>query len=279
MSRVRRRPQKLGSGDPRARSTQLHLTDHTLLGNCEPRVAVGCAIAAMYHDPFERPRFRRTRGARGLLADHQPLNPNLSVASEFLHDLRLVAIREEVRTACRCIVANALLAHWQGDITWVFYSRDNTHYAAVRAGVPSWYSRSIVAMGVDQLVARGLLEERRTVPSPSAQFRSSFRATPNLIQAVGPIDISHLRWKTTPPVRLHSRDDRRTLDPVAVLSDLELAEFADIGADVEAHNTFMSAFDIRLQPGCGRSSPLRPAQSGQCLSQSGVTPATSRLQW
>lgn len=202
----------------------------------------------MHHDPLEGLGLGRRRGARGLLAHQQPLNPNLSVAGELPHDLRLVMAREQARTACRCVVANALLAQWQGESTWVFYSRDNTHYAAVRAGVPFWYSRSAVAWAVDQLVARGLLEEKRTAPSPSARFRSSFRATGNLIQAIGPVDISHLRWTTTHPVILHSRDDRRTLDPVAVLTDLELAELADIGIDVEAHNAFMSAFDIRLHP-------------------------------
>ena len=198
----------------------------------------------MFHNPPEDTKSHYDR--RRLLAQQRPLHPNLTLATELLHELRFVAMREQVRAAIGCIVANALLAHWHGDNIWVFYSRDNTHYAVVRAGVPSWYSRSAVVTAVDQLTASGLLEERRTAPSPSARYRSTFRSTPRLIHAIGPADVSNLRWPHTPPVILRSRDDRRTLNAVAALTDAEFAEFTHIGADVERHNAFLSAFDARL---------------------------------
>ena len=75
------------------------------------------------------------RRGRGLLANHQPLNPNVSLDSDLASNPIFDEVREAIRHALRCVCGNALLAHWQGQDVWVFYSRDNTHYADVRAGV------------------------------------------------------------------------------------------------------------------------------------------------
>jgi hypothetical protein len=154
---------------------------------------------------------------------------------------------KKVQEACSCIVANAVLAHWQG--AKVFYSRDNTFYAEVRAGVPSWFARSIVVSAVDQMVACGLLEHWRTAPSPYAEYRSRFGAKPKLIEAIGLDNISALVWREAPPVILRCRvDRRRILNPTDILNDGELGEFRFIECDVEQHNGFLSAYEISFPP-------------------------------
>src|SRR5262245_50297599 len=84
-------------------------------------------------------RSRGRFGGRGLLDGELPLRPDLSVAAERVRHLPIMDEREETRAACCCVVANAVLAYWQG--ARIHYSRDNSFYAAVRAGVPSWFSR------------------------------------------------------------------------------------------------------------------------------------------
>jgi hypothetical protein len=183
-------------------------------------------------------------GQSGLLAQEVPLRPDLSIAPEFLRRLRFVVARDEVRQAGCCVVANALVAHWCGGT--VFYSRDNTFYAAVRAGVPSWFSRSAIVAAVEQLAAADYLEQRRTAPSPSARYRSRFRPTRRLVRAIGPTSVSDLLRAEAPPVILRGRDDRRVLDPSAVLHESDVAEFHRMSLDVEQHNAFLSGFGIRL---------------------------------
>src|SRR5436190_6315032 len=196
----------------------------------------------------ERSAGRRSRanfGARsGHLTHELPLRPDLSVAPQIMRRLPFVAAREEVQQAGRCVVANALLAHWC--VGTVFYSRDTTFYAAVRAGVPCWFSRSAIVAAVEQFVTDGFLEQRRTAPSPCARYRSRFRATSKLIAALGPISVSDLLRAKTPPIILRGHDDRSVLDPVAVLNEADLAELRRMSVDVEQHNEFLSGFDVRL---------------------------------
>jgi hypothetical protein len=153
---------------------------------------------------------------------------------------------KKVQEACSCILANAILAHWQG--ARVFYSRDNTFYAAVRAGVPSWFSRSIVVSAVNQVVAFDLVEDWPTSPSPQALYRSRLAATPKLVGAMGLDDVSALVWREPPPVILRCRADRRILNPTDVLNGDELGELRCIERDVEEHNRFLSGYEISFPP-------------------------------
>ena len=83
---------------------------------------------------------------------------------------------------------HAILAHCQG--ARVFYSRDHTFYAAVRAGTPPWFSRRAIVAAIDQLVACGLIKEWRTSPSAGARYRSRLAATQKLIEAIGLDNVS-----------------------------------------------------------------------------------------
>ena len=148
------------------------------------------------------------------------MRPDLSIAAECLINLPNMAVSKERLAAYGCVIANAVLAYWQG--ARVHYSRDNTFYAEVRAGVPPWFSRSNVVAVVDQLAVAGLLDELRTAPSPLARYRSRFSATPQLIEAIGLDNISALIADEPPAVILRCRDDRRVLDPNSVLSETEM---------------------------------------------------------
>jgi hypothetical protein len=153
---------------------------------------------------------------------------------------------KQVQEACCCILANAILAHWQS--ARIHYSRDNNFYAALRAGAPSWFSRRSVTSAVDQLVANGFLKEWRTGPSPCARYRSRLSATAKLLETIGLDIVSDLSRRATPPVILRCRADGSVLDPLVVLNEAELAELGSIARDVEAQNQFLSAFEVSLEP-------------------------------
>jgi len=164
-----------------------------------------------------------------------------------------MAVSKERLAAYGCVIANAVLAYWQG--ARVHYSRDNSFYAAVRAGVPPWFSRSNVVAVVDQLAVAGLLEGERTTPSPSAQYRSRFWARPQLIEAIGPVHVSDLVMEAPPAVILRCRDDRRVLDPCSVLGEPEMVELNAIALGVQSFNAFLSDFEISLRSDLGKALP------------------------
>jgi hypothetical protein len=184
---------------------------------------------------------------RGLRRDEIPLRPHLQLAADMASGVRLGRENEKVCSAVRCIIANAMLASWQPDAQWVFYSRDNNHYAAVRTLAPAWYTRRAIITAVDLLTTARLIEEQRTAPSPSAGFRSRLRATSSLPTACGARTLTDLAWDDGPPIILRDRDTRKLLDPHTVLTGGELVQFQRMTADVEAHNQFLSKFDVGLQ--------------------------------
>jgi hypothetical protein len=136
------------------------------------------------------PRSQGLTGDQGLLPDEVLLRPDVSVAPERLQGLFIVKGAKGDQEACSCIIANAIVAHWQG--ARVFYSRDNSFYAAVRAGTPPWFSRRAIVAALDQLVASGLIKEWRTSPSAGARYRSRLAATQKLVEAIGLDDVSAL---------------------------------------------------------------------------------------
>jgi hypothetical protein len=197
----------------------------------------------------------RLPAARGLLQDEVPLRPDIHVAAEFTTRLGLAPAREGTRAAIGCIVANSLVASWQGNAGWVFYSRCNSYFASVRQLAPPWYTRRAIVAAVDLLVAGGFLEERRTAPSPMANHRSRLCATPKLIAAAATMTLSDLRRVEAPRVVFRSRDNREFLDPRKVLSGPELIELNQLARDVDEQNRSLSEFSIDLDhDGLQRSS-------------------------
>jgi hypothetical protein len=182
---------------------------------------------------------------RGLLAGEMPLAPHLRLARGLPAGL-CTQSGAAIAAASGCIVANAMLASWQPDVSSVFYSRDNNHYAEVRSLAPAWYSRSNIVSAVSCLVAAQLIEEERTAPSASAIYRSRFRATPLLAVRCDVQTIHDLCWAQTASVILRDRADRRALDPATSLTTVELEEFRGLVRDVDEHNSFLSRFMIEI---------------------------------
>ena len=197
--------------------------------------------------PHEHPSGPIAPTHRGLLANEMPLKPNVCLGGNLPRGLSFSSEDRQVYSALSCLLANVMLASWQPATQWVFYSRDHNHYAAVRTLAPAWYTRRAIIMAVDVLLAAGLVEARRTAPSPSARLRSRVRATPSLAAVCGAQSLRDLCWAEPPPLILRDRGNRKLLDPRTALTPDEFVQFQLMARDVEAHNSFLSHFTVGLQ--------------------------------
>jgi hypothetical protein len=83
----------------------------------------------------------------------------------------------DINAAICAIAANLVCLEQIGHERWLFYSRDNNHFAQVRRYVPSFYRRPTMIAAVDQLERAGLIVHQQTKPSPRAAYRSRLRPT------------------------------------------------------------------------------------------------------
>ena len=179
------------------------------------------------------------------LTNEIPLRFDVQVSSELVVALGIMSEPPPLGAAIASILANLLVAGWLG-AEWLFYSRDNNHFASVRPVAPLWYARRTVVEAVALLAADGLLEERRTAPSPTARHRSRLRATPKLLAKAAGTTVSDLRWSQPPCVILRDREEGSVLEPSVALNATALAQLSEIARDVEEHNRFLSEYTISL---------------------------------
>lgn len=182
-----------------------------------------------------------SESGRGLLANEVPFRRDLNLRRLDLVEERLAlkSMRKAVRRARGAVIANAIYAFaWSPD-TWVFYSRDRNHYAEqARRYSPSYYTYENMMRAVASLEAAGLIEHKRTSPSPSAMCRSRIRAAGALHElqvelCTDLIVAQHEEIILRDGVKGHC--DYRDSDRICAMRK-----------DVIAHNDFLARADIRL---------------------------------
>lgn len=202
----------------------------------EPSPCPLTSIPGPQRDPWHRPQ-------RGLLAYEVPLRSELSLspASVIEEALGLNPTSKKQRCAAVGLLANALYGYSRSPDTFIFYSRDRNHYAKTRKRLryfPTWYSRGNVLAAIEALEDAGLIEHRRTKPSPTAKHRSRFAASERLVSIVErtpveflfePCEIIILRGADGLPINYPETD--RTFKS---------------RRDVKAHNEFLTNFDIGI---------------------------------
>ena len=83
-------------------------------------------------------------------------------------------IKAKERAARLCVLANLVCLRQD---QWCFYSRDNNYYARLGRYAPGCCRRGWICGAVDELTMAGFIEDERTRPSPSAQYRSRIKPT------------------------------------------------------------------------------------------------------
>jgi hypothetical protein len=138
------------------------------------------------------------------------------------------------------LVANLLCRVQNKDGEWVFYSRDNDHYAGLTRYCPKFYRRLPIVVAVDRLESLGLFEHDRTAPSPFALYRSRIRAIGKL-RALG-LSLAAGATRFCPRETIVLRGEDRKPRPYRETN----ATYA-MRRDVMAHNAFLDRFEITLE--------------------------------
>lgn len=177
----------------------------------------------------------------GLLCNEVPLRPNLGLKKAEALEEKLGLVRAPTATtaARRSIIANVLYAHAQSPAIWVFYSRDRNYYASqTRRYFPAHYTYATMMGAVQSLEEHGLIEHRKTVPSPVASHRSRLSAGPLLLAQ---LKNYHPEFLSSPREVIILRDASRLLVDYA-----ESDRVHDMRRDVCEHNELLSGADITL---------------------------------
>lgn len=192
------------------------------------------------------------------LANEIPFRPHRRFRREadLLHRLGLTRLSQGAQQACLSLVANLMYTALHETETWVFYSRDKNHYAAharIRRYRPSFYTWRKVTHAVAALEDAGLIEHRKTAPSPQAKYRSRIRAKPVLIGQLSPLHVTDFTHDRREVIVL--RDSQGKHAPYGESRDIKR-----LRNDVLAQNHHLSLFSIdidHLDAVCGRHGLLR----------------------
>ena len=174
------------------------------------------------------------------------LDPYITVPGEI--DIPLPPARNELEDAAhRCVLANALVCQWKGADA-VHYSRNKNYYANPPSWTPKWFSQRKIVRAIDDFRSVGLLEGKRTRPSPNAIYRSSFWGTPKLLGRFHDATVYDLAEVARPPIELRERESDKPID-VRALSAEQQQDLAMMTDDVIAQNVIIAASSIELRRG------------------------------
>lgn len=142
------------------------------------------------------------------------------------------------------LMAEAIIANFRmHPEAIVFYSRDTSHYSgrAVRRYYPDYYTYASTLSAVGALAGAGLVEERRTAPSPQARKRSTLRAAARLRGLIEENPFKQLQSVATELIVLRTAGKGKRHLPYDDTDAIRAMR-----ADVQALNDFQASFSVDL---------------------------------
>jgi hypothetical protein len=109
---------------------------------------------------------------------------------------------ERRREARNTLIIHILLAAWHNPKRWTAYSRDRNYYKLFNYYFCASTSYKDMMWAVETLEAASLILHRKARPSPLAHYRSTLRATPNLVRRSPINSVKRLRRISCAPIRL-----------------------------------------------------------------------------
>jgi hypothetical protein len=123
---------------------------------------------------------------------------------------------------------------------WIFYSRDNDHYAETGRYVPKFYRRKVMVDAVDRLEDAGLIVHQQTRPCPRALYRSRIRPTDSLRARICGLAAAATVFSPREIIVLRGADGQ-------LLQYRETASTCAMRRDVMAQNAFLERFNITVR--------------------------------
>jgi hypothetical protein len=179
----------------------------------------------------------------GLRCEDKPLQACLNLAdpAAMTAALRLpLSTTPAVNAAICAIAANLVCLEQIGNAQWLFYSRDNNHFAQMRHYVPSFYRRPTMIAAVDQLERGGLIIHQQTKPSPRAAYRSRLRPTEELRIRIRALPATATSLNPSEIIVLRGADKRP-------ISYRETAATKAMRQDVMAQNDYLRALALTVR--------------------------------
>lgn len=185
---------------------------------------------------------------------------SLLEASESRRRARRSADRGRLRATLGSMLLG-LYAAWKADPErWLAYSRNNNDYGPAQPYVPPHATSVAVTTSADFLATGGFIEHRRGSyyrPAGATKgwgYRSRVRALPRLVEALeslsglSPEHLGIADW--TPLVRLKAPPDYPG-GPKRLVPFKDTDQIARMREQIRELNTFLSGFQIDLEPGSG----------------------------
>jgi len=147
--------------------------------------------------------------------------------------------KQRYRETRNALIVKLVMTEWSEPGRWIAYSRDNNSYRVLRWYFGSLMSLPAVLWAVGTLEHACLIEHRKTRPSPTARFRSTIRATPELIGRSRITSVSQLRRNIWEAIRL--KDSSKRLQTYTDNQNVRAWR-----RDVEAQNEALDALQITL---------------------------------
>ena len=179
----------------------------------------------------------------GLRCEDKPFQASLSLVdpAAMTAALRLpLSATPDINAAICAIAANLVCLEQIGHERWLFYSRDNNHFAQMRRYVPSFYRRPTMIAAVDQLERAGLIVHQQTRPSPRAAYRSRLRPTEELRVRIRGLTAVATSLNPSEVIVLRDADKRP-------ISYRETAATKAMRQDVFAHNEYLRGLAITVR--------------------------------
>jgi hypothetical protein len=193
-------------------------------------------------DLTDSDRAHEILAGKGLCCEDKPFRPCLTLQDP---DATLAAIglpvcaNSVVKSAMQALVANLIWLVQSADGAWIFYSRDNDHYAEMGRYVPDFYRRMVMVDAVALLEDAGLIVHERTRPNPRALYRSRIRPTDSLRARICGLPIAATVSNPREIIVLRGADGY-------LLQYRETASTCAMRRDVMAQNAFLERFKIKV---------------------------------
>jgi hypothetical protein len=206
---------------------------------CEPQLDDGRFAA----DLTIPDRAHEILAGKGLRCEDKPFKPCLTLRDP---DATLTGLGHPacadpaVTAAMHAFVANLIWLVQMAEGAWIFYSRDNDHYAQMVRYVPDFYRRKVMVGAVVLLEGAGLIVHQQTRPCPRARYRSRIRPTDSLRAWICALPVTATVFSPREIIVLRGANGE-------LLQYRDTASTCAMRRDVMAQNSFLERFNITVR--------------------------------
>ena len=195
-----------------------------------------------FSDPNAADPAPKVVAGKGLRCEDKPFRPCLTLPDPDGVRTTLgfpACANPAIRAAMYALIANLIWLVQMAEADWIFYSRDNDHYAGLGRYVPKFYRRKVMVDAVARLEDAGLIVHQQTRPSRCALYRSRIQPTHALHGRICTLSAASTGFHPRELIVLRGTDGQP-------LEYRETASTYAMRQDVIAQNAFLERLNITV---------------------------------